>query len=109
MTEGCTVSTVIRHPDGNSIRVRLNHPIIGMLHLWSIYAPADGTKRREFFLKIAAHGTSNCVLMGEFNCVEDTALDTRRSANSPYENVGADIITYIRILNKLVDQMRTQL
>eukprot|EP00965_Chrysotila_dentata_P047309 1569810-Pleurochrysis_carterae.AAC.1 len=47
--------------------------------------------------------------MGVFNCVEDTALNTRRSANSPYQNTGADIITYIRILNKLVDQMRTQL
>eukprot|EP00965_Chrysotila_dentata_P170602 5631560-Pleurochrysis_carterae.AAC.1 len=55
MSEGCTVSTVIRHPEGNSIRVRLNHPTIGMLHLWSVYAPADGTKRRDFFLKIAAH------------------------------------------------------
>eukprot|EP00965_Chrysotila_dentata_P125145 4136343-Pleurochrysis_carterae.AAC.1 len=101
LSEGCAISTVIRHPDGNSIRVRLNHPTVGMLHLWSIYAPADGTKRRDFFLKIAAHVTPQCVLMGNFNCVEDTALDTRRSANSPYENTGADIITYIRILNKL--------
>eukprot|EP00965_Chrysotila_dentata_P253635 6211347-Pleurochrysis_carterae.AAC.1 len=48
LSEECTVSTGIRHPDGKSIRVRLNRPIIGMLHLWSIYAPADGTKRRDF-------------------------------------------------------------
>eukprot|EP00965_Chrysotila_dentata_P149015 4922058-Pleurochrysis_carterae.AAC.1 len=51
----------------------------------------------------------NSILMGDFNCVEDIALDTRRSSSTPYENTGADILTYISVLNQLTDQMRYKL
>eukprot|EP00965_Chrysotila_dentata_P054612 1812994-Pleurochrysis_carterae.AAC.1 len=58
---------------------------------------------------MAAFVQSNSILMGDFNCVEDVAMDTRRSANTQYENTGADILTYISVLNNLTDQMRIQL
>eukprot|EP00965_Chrysotila_dentata_P114949 3799477-Pleurochrysis_carterae.AAC.1 len=58
---------------------------------------------------MAAHVNPESILMGDFNCVEDVALDTRRSANTPYENTGADVLTYIKVYNKLEDQMRYQL
>eukprot|EP00965_Chrysotila_dentata_P054926 1823390-Pleurochrysis_carterae.AAC.1 len=47
--------------------------------------------------------------MGDFNCVPDIALDTRRVAQSPYKNGGADILTFIALSNSLQDQMRIQL
>eukprot|EP00965_Chrysotila_dentata_P095163 3145535-Pleurochrysis_carterae.AAC.2 len=47
--------------------------------------------------------------MGDFNCVVDVAMDTHRSANTPYENTGADVLTFIKVYNKLEDQMRLQL
>eukprot|EP00965_Chrysotila_dentata_P134026 4432192-Pleurochrysis_carterae.AAC.1 len=58
---------------------------------------------------MAGHVNSDSVIMGDFNCVEDVALDTRRSANTPYENTGADILTFIKVYNNLEDQMRCQL
>eukprot|EP00965_Chrysotila_dentata_P260421 6213901-Pleurochrysis_carterae.AAC.1 len=51
----------------------------------------------------------NSILMGDFNCVEDITLSTRRSSNTPYENTGADILTYTSVLNQLTNQMRYQL
>eukprot|EP00965_Chrysotila_dentata_P220300 6191696-Pleurochrysis_carterae.AAC.1 len=58
---------------------------------------------------MAAHVNPESIRMGDFNCVENVALDTRRSANIPYANTGADVLTCIKVYNKLEDQMRCQL
>eukprot|EP00965_Chrysotila_dentata_P114990 3801134-Pleurochrysis_carterae.AAC.1 len=109
ISEGSVATFLHSHPKGNYVRIKLTNPIFGTLYVWSIYAPADGIQRRNLFLKMAAHVNPETLLMGDFNCVEDVALDTRRSANSPYENTGADVLTYIKVYNKLEDQMRCQL
>eukprot|EP00965_Chrysotila_dentata_P065147 2159596-Pleurochrysis_carterae.AAC.1 len=90
IAEGSVATFLNSHPKGNYVRIKLTNPHFGTLYVWSIYAPADGTQRRDFFLKMAAHVNPESLLMGDFNCVEDVALDTRRSANSPYANTGAD-------------------
>eukprot|EP00965_Chrysotila_dentata_P201027 6180338-Pleurochrysis_carterae.AAC.2 len=45
---------------------------------------------------MAAHVNPESLLMGDFNCVEDVALDTHRSANTPYANAGADVLAFIK-------------
>eukprot|EP00965_Chrysotila_dentata_P014010 464406-Pleurochrysis_carterae.AAC.1 len=86
IAEGSVATFIHSHPNGNYVRIKITNPVFGILYVWSIYAPADGTQRRDLFLKMAAHVNPESVLMGDFNCVEDIALDTRRSSNTPYEN-----------------------
>eukprot|EP00965_Chrysotila_dentata_P226925 6195710-Pleurochrysis_carterae.AAC.1 len=101
LDEEATATFSHSHPKGNSIRIKLAVPTIGNLDLWSIYAPADSTLRRDCFLRMAPFVKPNSILMGDFNCVEDIALDTRRSSITPYDNAGADILTYISVLTNL--------
>eukprot|EP00965_Chrysotila_dentata_P050267 1665471-Pleurochrysis_carterae.AAC.1 len=52
--DGATASLSHTHPKGNSIHVKLTIPVIGLLDVWSVYAPADSNLRRDFFLRMAA-------------------------------------------------------
>eukprot|EP00965_Chrysotila_dentata_P194173 6176202-Pleurochrysis_carterae.AAC.1 len=109
LDEGVIAAFSHSHPKGNSIRIKLAVPTMGNLDVWSIYAPADSTLRRDFFLRMAPFVKPNSILMGDFNCVEDIALDTRRSSSTPYDHAGADILTYISdITSTSQDQNRTQ-
>eukprot|EP00965_Chrysotila_dentata_P030370 1010792-Pleurochrysis_carterae.AAC.1 len=97
LSEGSVATFMHSHPNGNYVRVKIVNPQFGTLHVWSVYAPADGTQCRDLFLKMAGHVNPESILMGDFNCVENVAMDTRRSANTPYENTGADVLTFIKV------------
>eukprot|EP00965_Chrysotila_dentata_P037479 1246655-Pleurochrysis_carterae.AAC.1 len=43
----------------------------------SVYAPADGRERPNFFSSIASMINSSTILSGDFNCVDDVSLDTQ--------------------------------
>eukprot|EP00965_Chrysotila_dentata_P143793 4751207-Pleurochrysis_carterae.AAC.1 len=74
----------------------------------SVYAPADPKERVSFFRSIRCSVDENTILCGDFNCVDDPSLDTRRSSNLNYSNDGADILRDIVSQNSLTDEIREQ-
>eukprot|EP00965_Chrysotila_dentata_P158342 5230854-Pleurochrysis_carterae.AAC.1 len=79
------------------------------LKVASVYAPAEGKERSAFFKSISSMIDSSTILSGDFNCVDDTTLDTQRSSNTPYSNEGADVLQTIVIKHSLRDEIREQL
>eukprot|EP00965_Chrysotila_dentata_P072190 2385610-Pleurochrysis_carterae.AAC.1 len=47
--EGGIATFLYSHPKGAHVRIQLTNPSTGALYVWSIYAPADGTQRRDPF------------------------------------------------------------
>eukprot|EP00965_Chrysotila_dentata_P115051 3803968-Pleurochrysis_carterae.AAC.1 len=79
------------------------------LKVASVYAPADGKDRPTFFKSIFGMIDSTTILSGDFNCVDDTTLDTQRSSDTPYSNEGSDVLQAIVIKHSLRDEIREQL
>eukprot|EP00965_Chrysotila_dentata_P122361 4044578-Pleurochrysis_carterae.AAC.1 len=52
----------------------------------SVYAPADSKERVAFFRAIRSTVDESTILCGDFNCVDDPSLDTRRSSSLNYSN-----------------------
>eukprot|EP00965_Chrysotila_dentata_P177782 5872131-Pleurochrysis_carterae.AAC.1 len=74
----------------------------------SVYAPADSKERVAFFQSIRSSIDESTILCGDFNCVDDPSLDTRRSSSLNYSNDGADILRDIVNQNLLRDEIREQ-
>eukprot|EP00965_Chrysotila_dentata_P009286 302655-Pleurochrysis_carterae.AAC.1 len=72
----------------------------------SVYAPADSKERVAFFRAIRCSVDDSTILCGDFDCVDDPSLDTRRSSNLSYSNNGADILRDIVTHNLLRDEIR---
>eukprot|EP00965_Chrysotila_dentata_P107740 3558966-Pleurochrysis_carterae.AAC.1 len=75
----------------------------------SIYAPADARERTAFFHAIRSLIDPSTILCGDFNCVDDPSVDTRRSSNLKYSNEGAEILSEIVTQNGLRDEIREQM
>eukprot|EP00965_Chrysotila_dentata_P167210 5521186-Pleurochrysis_carterae.AAC.1 len=61
----------------------------------SVYAPADARERIAFFHAIRSLIDPVTILCGDFNCVDDPSVDTRRSSHLNYSNEGAEILSEI--------------
>ena len=57
--------------------------------LTAAYAPSVASDRPPFFASLATRLTKQTVLAIDANCVPDPAKDLRRTAASPYPNIGA--------------------
>eukprot|EP00965_Chrysotila_dentata_P200929 6180268-Pleurochrysis_carterae.AAC.4 len=79
------------------------------LRFASISAPADARERVSFFHVIRNMIDSTTILCGDFNCVDDPSVDTRRSSDLKYSNEGADILSEIVTRNSLRDEIREQM
>eukprot|EP00965_Chrysotila_dentata_P190648 6174023-Pleurochrysis_carterae.AAC.3 len=73
-----------------------------------VYAPADSKEHVAFFRSIRCSVDESTILCGDFNCVDDPSLDTRRSSSFSYSNEGADILRDIVNQNSLRDEVREQ-
>eukprot|EP00965_Chrysotila_dentata_P127662 4221572-Pleurochrysis_carterae.AAC.1 len=75
------------------------------LRVVSVYAAADGKERSAFFNSVANMIDSSTILSGDFNCVEDTTLDTQRSSGTPYANEGSAVLQEIVTKHSLRDEI----
>ena len=67
------------------------------------------TRRDHYYNKLKKHVTKSTILGGDFQNVLDVSLDLRRTANSAYENGGAEILRTIISENELEDEIRNGL
>ena len=76
----------------------------------NIYAPQDeensSTRRDSFYKTLKKIVTKNSILGGDFQNVLDILLDLRRTATSPYENGGSEILRDIISTCNLTDEIR---
>ena len=84
----------------------------------NVYAPqyeldAQGnrlvSRRDNYYKKLKSHATKTTILGGDFQNVLDVGLDLKRTATSPYENGGAEILREIIVKNDLDDEIRNGL
>ena len=109
----CSKITFRTHSRGGTSTTTLIIPTLNTpsrkLEIANVYGSQTGSERVAQFATLRKHVNNKTCIVGDFNCVLDVALDTRRDATSPYPNAGADELASLVADLDLSDEIREQL